>query len=1675
MRYTGRACPLLRRSGAKFLPTVTRLNFTPPCSESPTSMTQGLYRYGLAVLSLLATSLLLSAQTITLDELPADASFRTVDLSKAGTTLTDGAAKMMPCNNAGTILGFTAFELMSNSFGMVDFDSQRTFGTAEIPDTIFLCDGDRFALVHGGGEDLSGDPNASTIPGVGYVAFGCDPTTDGPTIADIRADPCVSAGGLSPFDALAIVVPSGYATGNYSTRFSNRGAASPTPFFPDVDGDPGPVVLTIAPITFDGIINNGSGDLAGYENNGSGPVGQCVNLRQDQSFKIAYLTPLEVNQDANAPCGGSFTITGGVPQLDGAAGYDFALVNTSNGNTATITTPANQIRHGATVSYTVPSAGTYRMVVSDRRACESAVIEFTHTGADCAPADPVGLVLPTGTIQPGQTKCFPVTASDFTDINGFSFAAQFDPAVLQFTEVTGENANLVTPILANGPVSSGGTLPEGNLRILYDGSASSIGATIPDGDVVFEICFTGIGIMGNSSDLIPDTGFAAEFSRTDGTSGDLNITNGFIEITNQPFPIEITTTPETCSGEDDGTITATVNGTDGPYTFGIRRVTPPEEVTFMRQVVVAGNPAEATFDALGAATYEIQVISASNEISLATAVVDVDLILIVNLTTTRVTCNGDSDGVAVANVEADGVELTPADLAAQGYTFTWNRSPDSTRSLLDGITAGPVAVTVTAPNGAMCQSIATGNVGEPQPLVIRPEDQSMAVTLATCSGSMDGGLEISATGGRAPYDFFWPTGLGDDINVSMSSRMSLTAGDYTITVVDDNGCEQLATYTVGAVKTLIINENVANVTCFDEANGSITVVGSFNGANPVGNFFITLRNNQTGVELPEVEQVVGSDPIVFNGLDTGSYTIILRDEDPQGCFVEETYRIIQPEELVIGDDVTVVDETCTTGMDGSATITVTGGTQPYTFRVLGDSLERPLDTLLTGPMITGISADSFYQFIVTDANGCTDTVDFIVGAPAGAFIAPIQPDFVSCPGDTDGQLMTEVIVPDGLTSTSIIWYRLNADSSISEIVAENVNMTLANLSVGLYAIEVTTSNGCVSARIGVVASPDPVTLSDTTLVSPICAGESSGSITITPTGGTPNPDGSYNIRWSTDPGTVTTNPTLDALAAGTYSVTVTDANNCEPAFEGTFTLEDPPAITGTFGVTNVSCPDDDIMDGMVTFTAAYDDGTQGTYTFTWMTADGVVAGNSTPTSSTLTGLGRGRVEVIVTDGTCTASFDTIIGSPEEFMVETMVDPVSCNGDMNGAVTLDVTGGTGSYIFDWSASTDTDNAIDGLAAGPVTAVVTDENGCNSDTIRVTITEPDPLTLAIDSVASTPTVSCAGDTDGRISVFVNSVNSNPLGDAPYSWSGGVAPPESSTAMDLSPGMYSVTVTDVEGCRDSIDFTIAEPQSINFTVLPIEEPLCFGETTPIFIDTIIGGTNTAFNEFTFSVNNDGFRVRADQEGAAFAGDIVVTVFDNNECTASDTFSVNQPPEIVIDLPEEIIVELGDSLTRLNPIVTPAGDVYTYEWTPATFLSADSVRNPFIFPLQDIDYDLKVTNSNGCMAFADIFVEVDANRNVYIPNAFSPNRDGRNEDFRVFACQGVQRVVNVAIYDRWGGLVFQADDLPPNCLDGIQLWDGTAANGKPVNSGVFVYIVQVAFLDNNQLTYRGDVTVIR
>ncbi|WP_198661771.1 gliding motility-associated C-terminal domain-containing protein [Lewinella sp. IMCC34183] len=1129
--------------------------------------------------------------------------------------------------------------------------------------------------------------------------------------------------------------------------------------------------------------------------------------------------------------------------------------------------------------------------------------------------------------------------------------------------------------------------------------------------------------------------------------------------------LDVTPTPISCAGEQDGELTVAATGGTPTYVFTITRTnpaTPP--ITDNGSTVADGEPLD--FNELPGGQYTVTVTDANGATATSNIEIEAGNVSVGIEVADGFDCFDDAQGGTLEAVIFDGNNP----IAATGYTFLWSNG-ETTQTITD---LSPGTYAVTATNTATgCATTDSENFRAPNRLLIN--NSSLNSDAATCSGVSDGTVNIPISGGTQDANGEYAIGWSDGVttNGSRIARTDLLPNAYSVTVTDVNGCQDSTNFTIAAVKTLIVNSDVTDISCFGDGDGSISVTGSFDntGATPDYPFEAALLDNDGNQVFPyRTVPDQGRTPVVFDNLGPGTYRVSLRDQDSDGCEISRIVTVVEPALLEI-DTVNVTDFGCPDEF-GTAAVDVTGGTAPYTYRFKNDSLPDPIDTLMTFDslvvdtnFIGDLQPDTNYVVIVTDANGCIDSTTFRISSPPRAAIAPIATDFVSCTDSQDGQLVAEVTPPQGETVTNTAWYRLNNDGTIGEQVDIGLRTT-ADLSVGFYLFEATLSNECVSQAIGEVASPGLVALDSVALVPPVCLGDANGSITVYPSGGT----GPYRYDWSADNGS-SSSPTLTNLTAGTYSVTITDANNCQPPFDTTFVLEEPVGITGSFtNLQGVSCPDSTTADGAATFSARFSNDSTGLFDFYWSSGDTILQ----QASSTVDNLTRGAFSVTVTDGLCPQVFTDTIASPEDFVITPTTVDVSCFDAADGSLSVDVTGATPGYTFEWIGRTETGPSLDSLDAGSYPLVVTDSRGCVADTLQAEVLEPDELVLSINEALTTPSVTCAGDSNGVLAVFVSSTNNNPLADSPYSWSQNVDDRDDNVAVNLNPDTYSVTVTDNRGCQDSLQYTIVDPQPITFSVDPIPEPLCFGQMTPVTLDTVFGGQGTSLSDYSYTLNNDGFLLPVDQPGSTFAGEVVVSVFDAAGCRTDQTVTVNQPEEIQIDLDDRLIVDLGDSLQQLDPIVTPP-DNYTYLWTPDNFLSSDSIRNPYVFPRGSENYTLTVTNPNGCEAEENIFVEVDANRNVYIPNAFSPNRDGRNDDFRVYACQGVIGVSSVQIYNRWGGLVYEDSEIPANCLDGTLLWDGMTPDGKSVGTGVYVYVVEVVFLDNVSLLYRGDISVVR
>ena len=453
---------------------------------------------------------------------------------------------------------------------------------------------------------------------------------------------------------------------------------------------------------------------------------------------------------------------------------------------------------------------------------------------------------------------------------------------------------------------------------------------------------------------------------------------------------------------------------------------------------------------------------------------------------------------------------------------------------------------------------------------------------------------------------------------------------------------------------------------------------------------------------------------------------------------------------------------CNGGSNGSATAGASGTTAPYSYSWSPSGGNAATATGLTS---------GTYTVTVIDANGCTDTRDFIITQPTAVTGSTLVTN-VACNGGSNGAIN---LTPSGGTAP----YYFNWGGGIT-------TEDRTSLAAGSYSVQITDANGCTATQNITVTEPTALVVSASLQTNVSCNGGSTGSATVAVTGGTAG----YTYSWSPSGGTAAT---ATGLAAGAYTVTVTDANGCTAT--QSFTITQPTAlVANAASQTNVSCNGG--TNG--TATVAVTGGTLG-YTYSWLPSGG--------TAATATGLSAGNYTVTITDANgCISTQSFTIAQPTALVASAASQTnVSCNGGANGTATVAVTGGTPGYTYSWLPSGGTTATATGLAAGAYTVTVTDANGCTA-TQSFTVTQP---TALVASIGSQSDLTCEGSDNGTATVVVTGGNPG----YSYSWApnGGT----SATATGLAAGIYTVTIIDANSCSTTQTFTIG-------TVLDVTNPL-------------------------------------------------------------------------------------------------------------------------------------------------------------------------------------------------------------------------------------------------------------
>ena len=393
--------------------------------------------------------------------------------------------------------------------------------------------------------------------------------------------------------------------------------------------------------------------------------------------------------------------------------------------------------------------------------------------------------------------------------------------------------------------------------------------------------------------------------------------------------------------------------------------------------------------------------------------------------------------------------------------------------------------------------------------------------------------------------------------------------------------------------------------------------------------------------------------------------------------------------------------------------------------------------------------------------------------------------------------------------------------------------------------------------------------------------------------------------------------------------------------------------------------------------------------------------------------------------------------------------ILCYAQCNGSAKIIPTSGTAPYTYTWNTSpAQATQTATGLCAGSYTVTVTDATNTTATSL-VTITQPTVLTASITS--STPTL-CNSNTGSATVALV--------GGTPgytYSWSpiGGTA----ATASNLAPGTYTVTTTDANGCSQTATATIVQ-QSILTSSATSTASSCSSNTGTAIVTPANGTPNYSYNWSPSGGN------AATAIGLA-PGTYTVTVTDANGCTSTSTAIVASTPGPTAVVSSNIIIVAGSST-----ILTASGGG-TYNWIPSIDLGCSTCTNPTATPAETTTYCVEVTDNNGCKDSACVKVTVEipciSNLNsLTVPNAFSPNADGVNDEFCLQGWNYCVDEFSVSIYDRWGEKVFQSTD-PDFCWDGKYLT-------KTMDAQVFVYYIKSKFTNKDKvLIKKGNISLIR
>ena len=539
--------------------------------------------------------------------------------------------------------------------------------------------------------------------------------------------------------------------------------------------------------------------------------------------------------------------------------------------------------------------------------------------------------------------------------------------------------------------------------------------------------------------------------------------SGTVEITNP-----------TCHGFSDGQIELTVAGGTAPYT-----------VEWSNGVTTELN------SGLPVGTYSFTITDANACTYTEAFTLTEPLELTAEIIATDVSCSAGNTGV-LEPVVSGGVPP---------YTYNWSNG--SSESSQAGLSAGVYDLTVTDYNS--CFVVLSATINEPaEPLAV-----SSNVDDVLCHGEETGNIDLTITGGTAPYICNWYNSEGVWLNETSENLSGLAAGNYSVEVVDANNCTESLDITVSEPDAFEYTINLTHVLCFGESTGAIGL--ELSGATPPYTFIWS--NGAVTEDLSDIP--------------AGNYTLSMTDAN--ACTYQIEAEITQPEAPLLSE-ISIQDVLCYGDKTGAISVVTTGGTEPYSYEWSNGMVENSLENISAG----------IYMVTVTDANGCQHYTGGEVEEPEAPLTLESNITDASCYGAENGEIVLSL--NGGTLPYRVVW-------DDEEYLINNNVHTLSGLGAGNYHISVLDENNCFVNGGFFVDQPAEVSIVlETGVVS--CYGGNDGFANTEISGGT----SPYNYQWSDG----SNNGSLTPAEAGHYYLTVTDSQNC--SYEADVEIETYPEI-----------------------------------------------------------------------------------------------------------------------------------------------------------------------------------------------------------------------------------------------------------------------------------------------------------------------------------------------------------------------------------------------------------------------------------------------------------------------------------------------------------------------------------